>query len=195
MPEPGQGSWEDALAERAADAALEGGKPSYPYQQGKAIQKVRYSHDGMIDLIVQDPSISQNKLAEVFGYTPAWVSLVMSSDAFKERLAARKEELIDPAIRASLDERFRAVVTRSLEVLQEKLAAPASVVPDALALRAAELGAKALGLGGNAPPQAPAVPTDHLDKLAQRLVNLQSRIQKPEGAVIDGEIIPQGQAT
>ncbi len=195
MPEQGEGSWEDALAERAAEAALEGGKPQYPYQQGKAIQKVRYSHDGMIDLIVQDPSISQNKLAEVFGYTPAWVSLVMSSDAFKERLAARKEELIDPAIRASLDERFRAVVTRSLEVLQEKLAAPASVVPDALALRAAELGAKALGLGGNAPPQAPAVPADHLDRLAQRLVTLQSKIQTPEGAVIDGEIVGESQNT
>lgn len=192
---PDTKSWDEALAERAADAALEGGKPSYPYQSGKAIQKVRYSHDGMIDLIVQDPSISQNKLAEVFGYTPAWVSLVMSSDAFKERLAARKEELIDPAIRASLDERFRAVVTRSLEVLQEKLAAPASVVPDALALRAAELGAKALGLGGNAPPQAPAVPPDHLDRLAQRLVTLQSRIQTPEGAVIDGEIVGASQST
>lgn len=176
----------DTSAEEVAAHAAQA--PTYKYQSGKAIAKVRYSHDGMIDLIVEDPSISQNRLAEIFGYTPAWVSLVMSSDAFKERLAARKAELVDPAIRASLDERFRAVVTRSLEVLADKLSAPSSVVPDALALRAAELGAKALGIGGNAPPPPVAVPTDHLDKLASRLLALQSRT-RIQGDVTDGQII------
>lgn len=147
----------------------------YPYQEGRAVAKVRYSHDAMIDMIIANPWVSQNKLAEVFGYTPAWVSLVMSSNAFKERLAARKAELVDPALVTSIEERFKALVTRSLEVLQEKLSAPASVVPDGLALRAVELGAKALGLGGNAPPPPVQVPSDHLDKLAQRLVALQQR--------------------
>jgi hypothetical protein len=142
--------------------------PHYPYQEGKAIQKIRYTHDAMIDQIVMNPSISQNELAAVFGYTPAWVSLVMSSDAWKERLAARKAELVDPTIVASLNERFEAMVRRSLDVLNEKLAQPASAIPDNLALRAAELGAKALGLGGNAPP--PPVPAGRLEQLAERLV-------------------------
>ena len=145
----------------------------YPYQEGLAIKRMRYTHDAMVDLIVTNPAISQNELAEQFGYTPSWVSLVMSSDAFKERLAARKEELVDPAIRATLAERFDAVVTKSLEVLLEKLSKPVSAIPDNLALRAAELGAKALGLGGNAVPVAPALPPDHLDQLAKRLVSLQ----------------------
>ncbi len=166
----------------------------YAYQEGKAIAKVRYSHDAMIDMIVANPWVSQNHLAQVFGYTPAWVSLVMSSDAFKERLAARKAELVDPALVASIEERFRAMVTRSLEVLQEKLSAPASVVPDNLALRAVELGAKALGLGGNAPPPPVQVPSDHLDKLAQRLVALQQR-SVPSGVVYevqveDAQVVP-----
>jgi len=177
---------DDSAEEVAAHVATR--PAAYKYQEGKAIAKVRYSHDGMIDLIVEDPSISQNRIAEIFGYTPAWVSLVMSSDAFKERLAARKAELVDPAIRATLEERFRSVVTRSLEVLADKLSAPSSVVPDALALRAAELGAKALGLGGNAPPPPVAVPTDHLDKLASRLLALQSRT-RIQGDVTDGQII------
>jgi hypothetical protein len=166
----------------------------YAYQEGKAITKVRYSHDAMIDMIIANPWVSQNHLAQVFGYTPAWVSLVMSSDAFKERLAARKAELVDPALVASIEERFRAMVTRSLEVLQEKLSAPASVVPDNLALRAVELGAKALGLGGNAPPPPVQVPSDHLDKLAQRLVALQQR-SVPSGVVYevqveDAQVVP-----
>jgi hypothetical protein len=152
----------------------------YPYQEGRAIQKVRYTHDAMVDEIVRNPAVSQNELAAVFGYTPTWVSLVLSSDAFQERLAQRKGELVDPTIRASLEERFRSLTRRSLEVLQEKLQQPANAVPDQLALRAAELGAKALGLGGNAPPQAPSVPVDHLDRLAQRLLALQRGINREE---------------
>ena len=156
---------------------------------GKAIAKVRYSHDAMIDQIVANPAVSQNQLAAVFGYTPAWVSLVMSSDAFKERLAARKEELVDPVIRASLEERFKALVTRSLEVLQEKLALPSSTIPDNLALRAAELGAKALGIGGNAPPPPPTIPSNHLDMLANRLVALQRRV--PQGEIYEIETVEE----
>ena len=157
--------------------------PTYPYQAGKAIAKVRYSHDAMIDMIVAEPWISQNQLAEKFGYTAPWVSLVMSSDAFKERLAARKAELVDPAIVATLDERFKAVVQRSLEVLSEKLSAPASVVPDQLALRAAELGVKALGMGqAQTPPPAAPMP-DRLNQLAQRLVALQVNVHTQDGDV------------
>lgn len=113
-----------------------------------AIQKVRYTHEAMIDMIVAEPGVSQNELAMRFGYTPAWISTVMASDAFKERLAARRTELVDPAIVATVEERFEAVTKRSLEVLQEKLAMPAASVPDQLALQAAALGARGLGKGG-----------------------------------------------
>lgn len=163
--------------------------PSPARLPGQAIQKIRYSHDAMIDVIIQNPAISQNQLAAVFGYTAPWVSLVMSSDAFRERLAARKSELVDPAIRASVEERFKALVTRSLEVLQEKLAAPSSTIPDNLALRAAELGAKALGIGGNAPPPPPAIPVNHLDNLANRLIALQRRV--PNGGVYEIETVEE----
>ena len=149
------------------------------------IQKIRYTHDAMIDLIIANPWVSQNEIAAHFGYTAAWVSLIFSSDAFKERLTARKDELIDPTIRASIEERLKAVVSRSLEVLAEKLAKPAAAVPDALALRAAEMGAKALGLGGNAPAQN-VVPLNHLEGLAQRLLLLKS--QTLGGSTYEGEI-------
>lgn len=142
-----------------------------PKEKGMAIQKVRYSHDAMIDLIIQQPSVSQNSLAEVFGYTPPWVSQVMSSDAFKARLEARKEELVDPQIRLTLNEKFNALVSRSLDVLQEKLSQ--HQVDPAIALQAAALGAKALGLGGNAAPKSLTINTsDRLDQLAGRLTGL-----------------------
>jgi hypothetical protein len=109
--------------------------------------KIRYTHDGVIDMIIAEPQISQNEIAARFGYTPSWISTVMTSDAFKARLAERKSEIVDPVLRMNMEERFRAVTERSLAVLMEKLTQPASSVPDALALQAANLGAKSLGFG------------------------------------------------
>lgn len=146
------------------------------------IAKLRYSHDAMIDMIVADPHVSQNQLAAAFGYSPSWVSTVMATDMFKAALAKRRDEIVDPVVKATLEERFRAMVTRSLEVLQEKLSQPTVAVPDNLALRAAELGAKALGLGGNAPAVAPTFSPDHLTNLAERLVMLQSKARRSQYA-------------
>ena len=143
----------------------------------------------MIDQIIANPGVHQNALASTFGYTPAWVSLVISSDAFQERLVERKDELVDPVIRATIEERFKALVNRSLEVLQEKLAMPTSTISDNLALRAAELGAKALGIGGNAPPPPPSLPADHLERLAHRLVALQRQVPKGIGNGSETETI------
>lgn len=142
---------------------------------GQEIQKVRYTHDAMIDLIIADPSIHQNHLAKIFGYTASFVSIICCSDSFKERLAMRKAELSDPIILASVRERFEALTVRSLEVLQEQLSAPAAAINPDVALKAAALGAKAMGIGGfsakvEAAPIAPAA--DRLDVLASRLLGL-----------------------
>lgn len=109
-----------------------------------AIREVRYSHDGMIDLLIAKPFISQGQVAAHFGYTQAWVSRIVRSDAFRERFNARKAEVTDPLLVKTIEEKFQSLVDRSLEVLMEKLDQP--VVQADLALRAAELGAKALGL-------------------------------------------------
>lgn len=138
-------------------------------------KRLRYSHDAMVDLIISQPDISQNDLAATFGYTPAWVSVIMASDAFRERLAARREEMIDGELRANVQARFKAIVLRSQEVLLEKLAMPAASISDATALKAAELGAKGAGVAGfsNAPPPLqPTQPGEHLTVLASRITNL-----------------------
>lgn len=148
------------------------------------LQKVRYSHSAMVDAIIENPSISQNQLADIFGFTPGWVSNVIASDAFQAHLAQRKDELIDPTLRLSIEERFKALVQRSLEVLQEKLAKPTHTIPDQLALQAASLGARSLGLGradNNAPPPQGG---DRLQILASRMIILQREVKN--GQVIEG---------
>lgn len=109
-----------------------------------SIARVKYSHDAMIDLLIANPAISQGELAQQFGYTQAWVSRVVNSDAFLARLAERKNDLVDPTIALTLDEKFRALANQSLDVIMEKLTVTKN--PDT-AMKALELSSKALGYG------------------------------------------------
>lgn len=113
------------------------------------IEKVSYTHDAMIDLIVANPAISQGQIAAHFGYSQTWVSIVFNSDAFKERLEARKNELVDPAIRASIEEKFRALADLSFQVVMEKLHASRDAK---VGLAGLEIASKALGYGAKAAP-------------------------------------------
>lgn len=108
------------------------------------LQKINYTHDAMVDKIVQQPDISHIELGLYFGYTAAWIGSVVNSDAFQVRLAERKTELVDPVIRQSLEERFSILAHQSLNVIQKKLASTESAD---LATKALELSSKALGLG------------------------------------------------
>lgn len=109
-----------------------------------ALARVKYSHDAMIDHMIENPTISQTELAAMFGYTGAWVSRVVNSDAFLARLAERKSDLVDPAIALTLDEKFRSLASQSLDIIQEKLHLTRN--PDT-ALKALELSTRALGYG------------------------------------------------
>ena len=73
---------------------------------GMAIATVRYTHDAMIDLLIARPEVTQNEVAEHFGYSTPWVSRIIRSDAFRERLATRKAEIVDPAILERVEARF-----------------------------------------------------------------------------------------
>lgn len=148
--------------------------------------KIRYTHEAMCDLIVGNPWISQNEIAEYFGYSVGWISQIITSDAFQSRLAERRVEIIDPELKATVEERFKAMVLQSIAVVQAKLSRPVDQVPNSLALKAMELGAKALGVGGNAAPAVHQDPNARLEELGKRLEGLIQR-KRIEGGVIDGQ--------
>jgi transcriptional regulator with XRE-family HTH domain len=141
----------------------------------QAIQKVNYSHDGMINLLLTRRGISQNELARHFGYSPSWISQVMSSDAFQSRLAERAAEIEDPVLRASIEDGLKGILARSMELLKEKLDKPDP--PDNLVLRSIELSSKALGYGAK---ETTVVVNhnevnNHLEVLGGRLTDLLHR--------------------
>lgn len=85
------------------------------------IAKVRYTHDAIIDEILVRPDVSQGELAKRFGFTQTWMSIIINSDAFQERLRERKGELIDPAIVASIEDRLNTLAKVSLDALLERV--------------------------------------------------------------------------
>lgn len=118
-----------------------------------AIARVSYTHDAMIDLLIANPQITNNALAEAFGYTPAWVSRIKNSDAFQNRLAARKADLVDPELTLSIEEKLAHVAHRGLDILAERLEGPASMIPMDTAMKAVEISSRALGYGARAAGQ------------------------------------------
>lgn len=109
------------------------------------IDRVSYTHDAMIDLVLQNPMISQNEIAHHFGYTASWTSIIFNSDAFQARLAERKTEIVDPLVRGRVEEAIKGLVSQSVEILREKLANPN---PDTdLALEVFKASTRAAGYG------------------------------------------------
>ena len=116
--------------------------------EAQPIAKVSYTHDAMIDLIIASPAISQGKLAQHFGYTQGWVSQIMSSDAWKVRLAERKGELSDPTVVATVMERLEGLARHSVNMIQQSMDANPGKVD--VALKALEISTRALGYGASA---------------------------------------------
>jgi hypothetical protein len=167
----------DPEAEAAAQLRLAQSEGYNPKPLKPSIQKINYSHDGMINIILANRGISQNALAAHFGYTAAWVSTVMASDAFQARLAERAAEIEDPVLRASIEDNLKGLVSRSMEILKEKLSAPVSSIPDNLALRTLELSTRALGFGARESTVNVTVNQveNHLEHLGGRLTDLLHR--------------------
>lgn len=108
------------------------------------LKKVSYTHDGMIDLILANPAISQIALADHFGVSKQWVSRLLCSDAFQARLAVRKADLVDPSLMMGIEEKFKAMAHKSLDIIFEKLDQTKSVD---MAFKGLTIAQKALGLG------------------------------------------------
>jgi hypothetical protein len=117
-------------------------------KHGYDLKKLRYSHDAMIDALIENPAMKQYELATMFGVTKEWISMLMCSDAFQARLAARKADVIDPIMAASFKQRMEVLARKSVEVLMEKLDDD-DCGPN-VALGALGIAAKGFGFGGAA---------------------------------------------
>ena len=153
----------------------------------KELMRIGYTHDAMIDAMIAKPTISNKELEAMFGYSQQWISRIRWSDAFQARLKDRRDELVNPELVMSIEERIKSIVGRSLDVLEEKLQGDVHDISDNVVLKALELGSKGLGIGGfsNAPQVQVNIPqADHLTRLAENLLMLQKRHKDNETSLV-----------
>lgn len=147
-------------------------------QSHNRINKCRYSHEAMIDVIVANPSIKQNELAKTFDKSVPWVSRIIGSDAFQAALAKRREEVTDPYLIATIEERFKGLANQSLDILAEKLNSSQNAD---LALKALDVSVKALGFGARQGP----------GQLNQFVIQLPAKSTSPETWLSEASPIKQ----
>lgn len=161
-----------ALCNGEPAPSVAAGSPLAP-RPPPAIQKLRYTHEAMISILVAEPWVSQNELARRFGMSAAWISTIICSDLFQARLAERREELVDPELRLSIKAQMEGLYARSMEILRHKLSKEPDEVPDQLALQTAKV--MGANLGMSAPKVSVTETHLHLEELGNNLVGLLRR--------------------
>lgn len=131
----------------AAEPATQLISPLPGGQSDTTLKKIRYTHDAMIDILLANPAIRQKELATMFGFSEAWVSTVICSDAFQARLAVRRSDLVGNTLLLNFNERMRRMAFKSLERVETELEKQAACDVN-VAMDALKLAAKGFGFGG-----------------------------------------------
>ena len=149
---------------------------------GNRLKKTRYNHDAMIDVIIAEPTITQNELAKRFDRSVGWISIVMGSDAFQAALAKRREEITDPFLVATVEERLRSLADQSLQVIAENLEKSKNTD---LALKALDISAKALGFGARTQTNGATVQNNFVVQLPPKIESSSDWARTHGGPTID----------
>lgn len=78
-------------------------------------QKVRPGHDAIVDAVLANPKATAVQVAASTGYSVEYCRVLMRSDAFQERLAERRGELVDPELRLRIETRLDVVAGAALD--------------------------------------------------------------------------------
>lgn len=135
-------------------------------KQSKPPPNYLRAHEAIIDQLLINPGATYGALSKITGYSRAWLSKVISSDAFQAKLAERQRALVDPIILSSIEARLKGTLGLSLDIIDERLEA-APKFDDALATFSAI--SKAMGMGQKV--AAPAVQNQFIVRLPEKTLS------------------------
>jgi len=92
----------------------------WPASKGTSLQKLSHTHDQMINWLLLNPEKSLRELADVFGYSQAWVSTVIHSDIFQAALKERQIQLASLVVQG-IPDKLRRVADIGVEKLTQQL--------------------------------------------------------------------------
>lgn len=80
------------------------------------IRKVSVKHEAIADWLLTNPQRSMEECARHFGITRAWLSVVVNSQAFREMLALKGQEVFEQTV-VPLRDKLNGVAHRAVEKL------------------------------------------------------------------------------
>ncbi len=96
--------------------------------EGFQRSNIRYRHEAIADLMIENPKWSQNAIALQLGLTPPYLSRVVTSDGFKEYFALRRmkhEAVLSTHVverdDQSLMQKAETVASKALDAIEAKL--------------------------------------------------------------------------
>lgn len=144
---------------RGLEGLLEGGKPrgrppgaasGHPPEKPTWTPVLdRPIHDAIVDQLILSPGIGLTELSRMFGYSPQAIGLMMRSDFLREKLRKKREDLVDPILKATLEDRFQVMLEVSLRVATDVIGETKNAE---LALKGIDVAARALGFGAKTAP-------------------------------------------
>lgn len=159
-----------------------------------AVGRACYTPHAMVELMLQRPDYTHAMLCAHFERPSSWLAIVLASEAFQQALDPYRNQITDPSLTASLQERYKALAIRTSNVMMQKL--DDEKVTDFMVLKSGEIAMKALGMGTKteAPPPPAAAPAA-TDSLAERLMAALDRrdsARTVDAAIDADEVSPDG---
>lgn len=152
------------------------------------IKKVSWWHQSIVDWELANPHRSMGDCAEFFDVTPAWLSTVRNSDAFRAYAARRRNEHNDNVSQGVIG-KVEKLAELSMEVLSERIVAERRTIGLEGLKDTAEMALKALGFGqakGNAAGATTNVQVNVVD--AQALAIARERMRSIGAPSSEGEL-------
>jgi hypothetical protein len=146
-------------------------------------------HENLIDWLIANPSMNRRQCADAFEITYTWLSVIMNSDLFKERLAIRQEEHAKLISRTVIDQ-AQAVAEQSLDALSDRLETEHKTLPIGEIREVAALALRTLGLGTPAAMPQNVINANSVNVLSvdsAALANARARMRESQEQSIEAE--------
>lgn len=83
------------------------------------VAKVSIKHDAILDVLVANPTLRRSEVAAMFGVTVPWLSTIIHSDVFQEKLRERQDLVFDVAVIRPIQDKLLGMANQTVERLME----------------------------------------------------------------------------
>lgn len=85
------------------------------------IKQMSSRHEQILNYILLNPTKTYGEVAGHFGVTPAWLSVIIHSDAFQRRLSERQDEIFDAGVLQPISDKLSAAADLTIDKYLEKV--------------------------------------------------------------------------